>query len=192
MPERRKTFSHQQENKNTPQQQVQQTRRVRHIQEEQQQEEEEPEEETMDGEAALYIKELIEDWSSINDQLVHIRPIGFRHVNNVSLNKDISGEFWVKTKYRNSEIERSADTGSPRSIMQESTAKEITAKYPDTKITNFMEKTKYKCFNNQDIEIKGVLNVHLKSGSWTVTNFKILLVNNLPQNVLGRHILHKL
>ena len=77
--------------------------------------------------------------------------------------------------------------------MQESNSKKITAKYPDTKISNFTEKkTKYKCFNNQDIQIKGVLNVDLKSGSWTATNCKILLVSNLPQNVMGKDILQKL
>ena len=84
----------------TYQQQFQQTGRVRHIQEEQQEEEEEQEEETVDGEAVLYIKKLMEDWSSINV----VRPTGFTDVNNVSIKKDISGEFWVKTKYQNSEI----------------------------------------------------------------------------------------
>ena len=70
---------------------------------------------------------------------------------------------------------------------------EITAKYPDTKISNFTEKkTKYKCFNNQDIQMKVVMNVNLKSGSWTETNCKILLVSNLPQNFMRRDILHKL
>ena len=82
-----------QENKNTPQQHFQQTRRVRHIQEEQQ-EEEEQEDETVDGEAALYIKKLMQDWSSINI----VRPTGFREAKKVSLNKDISRELWVKTK----------------------------------------------------------------------------------------------
>ena len=90
-----------QENKYSPQQQFQQTRRVRLIQEEEQEEEEEEEEEedeqeeeTVDGEAALYVKVLMEDWSSINV----VRPTGFREIKNVSLNKDISGEFWLKTK----------------------------------------------------------------------------------------------
>ena len=57
----------------------------------QQDEGEEAEEETVDAEAALYIKELMEDWSSVNT----IRPTAFKEVNNVSLNKD-TGEFWVK------------------------------------------------------------------------------------------------
>ena len=110
----------------------------------------------------------------------------------MSLNKDKSGEFRVKTNYRASEIDSLADTGSPRSFMQESIAKEITPRYPDTSISKFTEKTKYKNFNNQDIQIKGVLNINLKSGSWKATDCKILLVSNLPQNVMGRDILRKL
>ena len=94
MPEKKKPITTRQENRYTPQQQQQQqqpqnTRRVRHIQEEEEQEPTEEENETVDGEAALYIKELMEDWSSINI----IRPTEFNEVNNVSLNKDTSGEF---------------------------------------------------------------------------------------------------
>ena len=102
----------------------------------------------------------MEEWSSINI----VRPTAFREVNIVSLNKDTSGEFCVKINYRASEIDLLADTGSPRSSMQESNAKEITARYSDTSISKFTEKTKYKCFNNQDIHIKGVLNMNFKSG----------------------------
>ena len=76
--------------------------------------------------------------------------------------------------------------------MQESTAKETTFRYPVSSISKFTEKTKYKCFNNQYIQIKDVLNINLKSGSWKATDCKILLVNNLPQNVMGRDILRKL
>ena len=55
-----------QENRYKPQQLLQNTRRVRHIQEEQETVMAEEEEETVDGAAALYIKEIKEDWSSIN------------------------------------------------------------------------------------------------------------------------------
>ena len=179
MPERKKPTTPRQENRYTPQNQPQNTQRVLHIQEEQEQESPEEESETVDGEAALYIKELMEDWSAINI----VRPTGFKEVNNVSLNKDTSGEFWVKTNFT---------PGSPRSFMQESVAKDLIGKHQDASISKFTEKTKYKCFNNQEIQIKGVLNITLSSGSWKATNCKILLVNNLPQNVMGRDILRKL
>ena len=187
MPERKRPTTTRQKNRYIPQQQPQNTRRVRHIQEGEQAPAQE-ENETVDGEAALYIKQLMEDWSSINIA----RSTAFKEVNNVSLNKDESGEFWLKTNYRTSEINWLADTGSPRSFMQESAAKEITVRYPDTSISKITENTKYKCFNNQDIKINGVLNINLKSGSWKATDCKILLVNNLPQNVTGRDILRKL
>ena len=188
MPERKRPITTRQENRYMTQQQPQNTLRVRHIQEEEEQAPAEEENETVDGEAALYIKKLMEDWSSINI----VSPTGFREVNNVSLNKDACGEFWVKTNYRASEVDWLADTGSPRSFMQESAAKEITVRYPDTSISKFTERTKYKCFKNQDIQIKGVLNINLKSGSWKSTDCKILLANNLPQNVMGRDIFRKL
>ena len=134
-----------QENRCKPQQQLQNTRRVRHIQEEQEQATtEEEEDETVDGEAALYIKKLMEDWSSINI----VRPTYFKEVNKVSQKKDKSGEFLVKTNYRASEINWLANTGSPKSFTHKSIAKEITSNYPDASVSKFTEKTKYKCFNN--------------------------------------------
>ena len=138
MPERKKPTTPRQENRYTPQNQPQNTRRVRHIQEDQEQESPEEESETVDGEAALYIKELMEDLSAINI----VRPTGFKEVNNVSLNKDTSGEFWVKTNFRKSEIDWLADTGSPRSFVQESIAKDLIAKHQDASISKFTEKTK--------------------------------------------------
>ena len=188
MPERKKPATPRQENRYTPQNQPQNTRRVRHIQEEQEQESPEEESETIDGEAALDIKELMEDWSAINI----VRPTGFKEVKNVSLNKDINGEFWVKTNFRKSEIDWLADTGSPRSFMQESVAKDLIGKHQDASKSKFTGKTKYKCFNNQENQIKGVLNITLSSGSWKATNCKILLVNNLTQDIMGRDILRKL
>ena len=138
MPERKKPTTPRQENRYTPQNQPQNTRRVRHIQDEQEQESAEEESETVDGEAASYIKELMEDWSAINI----VRPTGFKEVNIVSLNKDTSGEFWVKTNCRKPEIDWLADTGSPRSFMQESIAKDLITKHQDASISKFTEKTK--------------------------------------------------
>ena len=156
----------------TPQQQsTPQTRRVRHIKKQQQfEEEEEVEEETVHAEAALYIKKLMEDWSSVNT----IRPTGLNEVNNVSLNKEAGGEFWVRTNYNNLELDWLADTVSPRSFMQYSKAQEIVLNNIPSKITTFKEKTRYKCFNNQDIKITGVLHKTLKSESWTAKNCNIL------------------
>ena len=142
MPERKKPTTPRKENKYTPQNQPQNTQRVRHIQEKQEQESPEEESETVDGKAALYIKELMENWSAINI----VRPTGFKEVNNVSLNKDTSGEFWVKTNFRKSEIDWLADTGSPRSFMQESVAKDLIGKHQDASISKFTEKNEVQMF----------------------------------------------
>ena len=67
LPERRNTQFRQDYRKNIQQQSTPQTRRFRHVKEQDKcVEEEETEEETVDAEAALYIKELMEDWSSVN------------------------------------------------------------------------------------------------------------------------------
>ena len=130
----------------------------------------------------------MEDWSSVN----LVRPTGPDTVNNVALSKESGGEFWVNTKYNDLNLDWLADTGSPRSFIQYSKAQDIVDIHPESKITNFKEKTRYKCFNNQEIKILGVLQITLKSGAWTARNCNILLVNNLPQNVMARDVLRQL
>ena len=150
-------------------------------------EEQETEEETVDAEAALYIKELMEDWSSVNT----IRSVEVKKINTISVNKTTGGECWVKTNGKNTEVDWLADTGSPRSFLEYTKAKEITKQNKESKITMF-EKSRYKCFNNQDIKILGVLHITLKSGTWTAKNCRILLVKHLAQPVMGRDILQQL
>ena len=190
MPERKNPQFRQNTRDYTHQQNTPQTRRVRHVKEQQniEEDDEAENEETVDAEAALYIKELMEDWSSVNT----VRPSGPDIVNNVALSKESGGEFWVNTKFNDLNLDWLADTGSPRSFIQYSKAQEIVDIYPESKITNFKEKTRYKCFNNQEIKILGVLQLTHKSGAWTARNCNILLVNNLPQNVMGRDILRQL
>ena len=190
MPERRNPQFRQNTRDYTQQQNTPQTRRVRHVKEQQniEEDDEAENEETVDAEATLYIKKLMEDWSTVNT----VRPTGPDTVNNVALSKESRGEFWVNTKCNDLNLDWLADTGSARSFIQYSKAQEIVDIHPESKITNFKEKTRYKCFNNQEINILGVLQITLKSGAWTVRNCNILLVNNLPQNVIGRNILRQL
>ena len=112
MPERRKSTFRQDFRKNTQQQQTTpQTRRVRHVKEQDIcEEEEETEEETVDAEAALYIKELMENWSSVNT----IRPVEVKKIYTISVNKTTGGECWVKNEREKTEVDWLADTGSPR------------------------------------------------------------------------------
>ena len=132
-------------------------------------------EESVDAEAALYIKELHEDWANIN--LIH--PTEFNPQKNDQINKNTN---WVET----------ADTGSPRSFINTQKALEISNKIDNAKIHPYNEETKYRCFNNNDIAIKGVLHMELKSGSWNAKNCKILIVDNKTNNIMGRDVLAKL
>ena len=81
VPERRNTQFRQDYRKNIQQRSTPQTRRVRRVKEQEKcVEEEETEEETVDAEAALYIKELMEDWSAVNT----IRPVVLWKINSIS------------------------------------------------------------------------------------------------------------
>ena len=124
MPERRNTTFRQDFRKKTQQQQTTpQTRRVRRVKEQDIcEEEEESEEETIDAEGALYLKELVEDWSSVNT----IRSVEVKKVNTISFNKTTGGECWVKTNGNNTEADWLADKGSPRSFLEYAKAKKIT------------------------------------------------------------------
>ena len=103
------------------------TRRVRHIkdntdQTETQNYEGEPDElDDEDAEAALYIKELTEDWANVN----LIRPTKFHAEKNSVINNEGTGEFWVATTTNNKRIVWLADTGSPRTFMNKETANEL-------------------------------------------------------------------
>ena len=100
MPKRRNPNFTKDTRSTTYQQSAPQTRRIRHKRTTTTSEEGEAEEETADPKAALYIKELMEDWPSVNI----IRPTAIKEINNVSLNKETGGEFWVKNSFGNTEI----------------------------------------------------------------------------------------
>ena len=60
------------------------------------------------------------------------------------------------------------------------------------RIEKFTENTIYKCFNNNNIEIEGVLIIDIQSGSWTAKSCKVLIVKNKTNNIMGRDLLSKL
>ena len=163
-----------------------QTKRVRHVKPENNQED--STEESVDAEAALYIKELHEDWANIN----LIRPTEFNPQKNDQINKNTNGEFWVETTTKAGKIQWLADIGSPRSFVNTQKALELSNKIDNAEIHPYNEETKYRCFNNNDIAIKGVLHMELKSGSWNAKNCMILVVDNKTNNIMGRDVLAKL
>ena len=77
----------------------QQTRRVRNINQEKTESDET--DESVDAEAALYIKELHDDCANINT----IRPTQFAAQKNDVINKESNGEFWVETKTQSHKLQ---------------------------------------------------------------------------------------
>ena len=179
------------QNSNTPRTGQNQTRRVRHIKNntETLHSEDEPEqEEEVDAEAALYITELTEDWANVN----LIQPSKFHTEKNSDINKDGQDEFWVETSTNNKQLSWLADTGSPKSFMNVATAKEVLQHLQSAKILPYKDRERFRCFNNKEIKIVGVLQMDLSSGSWFAPECKILLVDNKTNNIMGRDNLRKL
>ena len=161
-------------NNTNPQFKQQQTRRAKQIKQET--EESDHTEESVDAEAALYIKELHKDWAKINI----IRPMEFAQKRNDEINKDPYGEFWVETTKTQNKVQLLADTGSPRSFMNIDMAAKLQQEMPNVKLTEYTETTVYKIFTNNNI------------GSWTAKDCKVLIVEKKTNNINGRDILTKL
>ena len=171
-----------------------QTRRVRHIKDISDQaetihsEEESDQTEEVDAEAALYIRELTEYWTNVN----LINPTSFQTEKNTCLNNSDLGEFWVATSTNNKEIAWLADTGSPKTFMNKNTAKHLLLQIKKARTVPYKEQEKFKCFNDKEIKIVGVLQMDLSSGSWFAPDCKILLVDNKTNNIMGRDTLRRL
>ena len=138
------------------QKQQTQTRNVKNITEEEKQTigpplEEDYETETIDPEPTIYIRELMEDWSTIN-----LIERDFKNTKNSVLNNITPhGEVIIQTKTKNNKsINWLADAGSPGSFIEIQTAKELLQKDKRTKLENYNGYMKFKCFNNNDISIK--------------------------------------
>ena len=162
--------------------------KIRNINEETETEEQTETEETINPESTCYIREMMEDWQNVN----FIKTINFTNEKVSDVNKTDRGEFWIKTKTNNQQIYWLADTGSPRSFMNIDTAQRLlangktTIKQPNKSIGEF------RYFNNKKINISGIIQVDITSGSSTATNCTILLVNNNTINIMGRDIMEQL
>ena len=174
------------QNNSTQQKKPQQTRRSKHIT--QDVPESDQTEESVDAEGELYIKELNEDWANIN----LIRPTEFIANTNDAINKEFNGEFRVGTTTRSRKLQWLANTGSPTSFINQHIAQQLQKEIPNAKISAYTENTIYKCFNKNNIDMKGVLTLDIKSGFWTAKAFKVLIVTNRTNNIMGRDILAKL
>ena len=182
----------------SPQQTFPQTRRVRNIRpaHEQQQKEQqlqdtqtEATDETLDLENTFYIQKVFDSWNTVN--LIH--PTNFVNAHPQKLSPNISEEIWIKSSTDKFETNWLADTGSPRSFICKTEAERIiqmckSAKW--RKPTN--SQTQYRCFNNIEIPITGIIQINLRSGLREATNNEILVVNANTVNLMGRDIMVKL
>ena len=106
--------------------------------------------------------------------------------------KNSDGEFWVETVTNQEKLHWLNDTGSPRSLINTHKAMELSKKIPNAAIHSHKEYTKYRCFNNNNIQIRGVFHLDIKSGSWSAKQCKVLIVENKTNNIMGRELLAKL
>ena len=131
-----------------------QTRGVRQVTEQSQdvnQANVDDESESIDLESTLYLKELTEDWANIN----LVQPKIFSPVRNIIVNKKENDEIWIQTTCNNSEkIDWLADTGSPRSFINQTTANKVMTQNPNVKIEKYNKNKRYKCFNNNEKKSK--------------------------------------
>ena len=172
----------------SPQQTFPQTRRVRNIRPAQEEQQEEPQlqdtrteatDETSDLENTFYIQEVFDSWNTVN--LIH--PKNFVHAHPQKLSPNISDEIWIKTSTDTFETNWLADTGSPRSFICKTEAERIiqmckSAKWKEP--TN--GQTQYRCFNNIEIPITGIIQINLRSGLREATNNEILMANTKLTN----------
>ena len=185
------TYNNKNQHQNNTKQQTN-TRRVRNIQaildNNTIQEEEETETETIDPESTCYIREMMEDGSSIN----FIESLNFATVTQKDLNKNHQGAFWIQTSSKNENINWLADTGSPRSFISRSTAQNLIAKLGNKIIKQDKYIGEFRYFNNNKIKVDYQIQLDLTSGNTTVNNCQILVVPQNTVNLLGRDILQKL
>ena len=181
----------------SPQQTFPQTRRVRNIRPAHEQQEEqqlqdtrtEATDETLDPENTFYIQEVFDSWNTVN--LIH--PKNFVHTHPQKLSPNISDEIWIKTSTDTFETNWLADTGSPRSLICKTEAEKIIQMCKSAKWKRSTNgQTQYRCFNNIEIPITGIIQLNLRSGLREATNNEILVVNANTVNLMGRDILGKL
>ena len=77
-------------------------------------------------------------------------------------------------------------------FINQSTAKKFMSNNPNIKIERYNENKRYRCFNNKEIKIKGVIHMDITSGNWIAKKCQILIVENNTTNLMGRDMLPKL
>ena len=181
-----------------PQQNIPQTRRVRNIRPSQEQQQivtqaqdTQPEtmEETVDLENKFYIQEVFDSWNTVD----FINPKTFHTAQPLKLSPSISDEIWIKTSTNTFVTDWLADTGSPRSFVCKTEADRILRQCKSAKWKEPSGcQIQYRCFNNNEIPITGIIQINLRSGLREASNNEILVVDANTVNLMGQDILGKL
>ena len=181
-----------------PQQNIPQARRVRNIRHSQDQQpsptqtqdtQSDTMEERVDLENTFYIQEVFDCWNTVN----LINPKSLHSAQPHKLSPRITDEIWIKTSSDTTEIDWLADTGSPRSFVCKTEAERILRHCKSAKWEHPTGcQTQYRCFNNIEIPVTGIIQMNLPSGHREATNNEILVVDANTVNLLGRDILGKL
>ena len=145
------------------------------------------ENESIDPESVCYIREMMEDWNTINLVKWNWKQTKINKINQTQM-----GEYWLETQSGNCKIHWLVDTGSPRSFVSQSTANTLINKL-GKKIQNKTPKVgEFRCFNNNKIKVNSTLKINLHSRNSIAQNCEILVVPHNTVNLLGRDILQKL
>ena len=122
-----------------------------------------------------------------------VQPKVFSPVRNIIVNKKENDKIWIQTTCNNSEkINWLADTGLPGSFINPTLANKVMTQNPNVKMEKYKENKRYRCFNNKEIKIKGVIHMDITFGSWCAKRCPILIVEQNTTNLMGRDVLPKL
>ena len=116
------------------------------------------EDESIDPESACYIREMMEDWNTIN-----LVKWDWKQTRVNKIHKTQMGEYWLETQSGNCKIHWLVDTGSPRSFISQQTANNLINKLGKEIQNNTPKLGEFRCFNNNKIKIISTLNIHLSS-----------------------------
>ena len=118
------------------------------------------EDESIDPESACYIREMMDDWNTIN-----LVKWDWKQTKVNKINKTQMGEYWLETQSGKCKIHWLVDTGSPRSFISQQTANNLINKLGKEIQNNTPKLGEFRCFNNNKIKIISTLKIHLSSGT---------------------------
>ena len=84
------------------------------------------------------------------------------------------------------------DTGHPRSFISQTTANQLINKLGKNIEKKATQVGEFRCFNNNKIQIQGIIQIDITSGTSSAKECEILVVPHNTVNMLGRDVLQKL